>query len=320
MISLTQKIIDISLKDINWQNGYFRISSEHGIKNITDSIRSMGMINEPYVIKKDGQYTIVSGFKRLFACRKLKMEKISVKQLDQNTCVKMCAQITIIENSLQRTLNLIEQSRCYSLLNAVCEDKNTFNNALSYTGLPDNSSWVSKVKRLCNLPHFLQHCIEEEIISLSIVQLLADLEEDTAIFLCKIFKQLSLGSNKQREIIQTAVEIAKRDGIKLLELFHQRPMVDILENDDLDKNMKVAAIRQWLKQLRYPSLTKKSETFINQIKQMKLGTRTRLTPPPYFEGKYYKLSFEFSKKQDLIELEKTVTHLKNDAYLTSLLE
>lgn len=314
------KTADIYLDEIDWDDNFFKISSTLHPQKITQSISAIGLINQPWVVAKNNKISIVSGFNRLWACRRLNLTSISVKQLDPKTSLKECAVIAIADNAFQRPLNIIEQSRGYALLDSVCEDKQTFLKLLSVAGLSNNFSWIAKVMPLCNLPQSVQDGIGNEAIPLAIAQMLSEMEKNTAIFLSRLFQDLSLGLNKQREIIQISSEIAKRDDLTILEIFYEKEMLAIIENPRLDKNRKASMIRQRLRHQRYPHLSQKNENFENAIRQLKLGNQVRLSPPAYFEGKNFNLSFDFSTQQQLTRFKDTIADLEKNASLKSLLE
>ncbi len=312
------KKIDVDL--INCEDIFFRISSRMELSCLANSICSIGMLNAPYVIKRNNRFTIVSGFRRLEACRLLKLSRISVNEIDSMTPLEICAQLAITENATQRKLNLIEQSRCYTLLDSVCETTSCFDSVLSSTGLSDNRGWIAKVKPLCKLHPSIQDGIEKEAIPLVIAPILAEMEEQTAVFLGELFSQLSLGLNKQREILQTATEICKRDDLSLWELLHQNPLNDIIANKELDKNIKAVQIRQWLKEQRYPQLSKKEGEFQEIVKTLKLGNQVKLSPPAYFEGKNYKLTFDFSKSDEISDFKDTLGRIEKNSELATFLQ
>lgn len=313
---------EVYLEEINWEDNCFRISSpsDNRLKAITESIKSIGLLHRPCLISRDGKYSIVCGFKRLAACNQLKLDSVTAIKLDAKTPLDTCAKIAVADNAFQRPLNLIEQSRSYALIDSICRDKTVFYKTLSETGLCDNPSWVSKVSKLCQLPPSIQSGIEKEAIPIAIAQMFLQMDEATAILLSKLFETLTLGLNKQREIIQLATDIAKRDDISLWDLFHQNELQTIIGDNQLDKNKKAFLMRQWLKFKRYPNLSNELATFDARIRKLKLGTQVKLTPPAYFEGNRYHLSLDFSNIAELVAFRKTIKRIEMDEYLRKIIE
>ena len=314
------KIINVEIDEIDSRDDFFRISSPFNPSKLAQSINAIGLINHPYIIVKDSKFSIVSGFRRFSACRFLKLKRISVKLIDPKTSVIDCSKLAVSDNIFQRDLNLIEQSRCYTLLDSVCKDKETFYKALSDTGLPENPALITKIIPLCRLPQSIQTGIEKEAIPLAIAQLLLEIDETSALFLSDLFQKLSLGLNKQREIFQLVIEIAKRDDLSLGDLLHHKTLENIMEDNQLDKAQKAFKIRQWLKEKRYPQLSGKLKTYRIEVEKLKLGHRIRLTPPAYFEGQKFNLSLDFSNIQDLVDFRDVIRQLEENDYLISLLK
>jgi ParB family chromosome partitioning protein len=314
------KIVNVGLDEIDWKDDFFRISSSHNPLKMAQSISTVGLINHPYIIAKNNNFSIVSGFRRLSAYRYLKRNTISAKKIDSQTSIIECSKLAIADNSFQRSLNLIEQSRCYVLLNSVCKDEETFLKALSGTGLSKNRSLIAKISPLCRMPQSIQDGVEKGAVSLAVARMLLEIDEGSAIFMADLFQKLTLGQNKQREIFQMVFEIAKRDNLTPWELLHQESFQNIIEDKDLDKSKKAFEIRYWLKQQRYPNLSHRLKMFDHNIAQLKLGNRIRLTPPAYFEGKKFNLSLDFSTQKHLVDFRDKVRNISENKYLASLLD
>ena len=313
-------ISNVDIDEIDSKDDFFRISSSFDPFKLAQSINTIGLINHPYIIVKDNKFSIVSGFRRVSACRLLRLKRICVKQIDPMTSMIECSKLAVSDNIFQRDLNLIEQSRCYTLLDSVCKDKETFYKALSDTGLPENPALITKIIPLCRLPQSIQAGIEKEAIPLSTAHLFLEIDEASALFLANLFQELTLGLNKQREIFQMVIEIAKRDDLSLWDLLHHNDLLNIMADNQLDKTKKAFKLRQWLKEKRFPQLSEKLKTYRIEVEKLKLGHRIRLTPPAYFEGKKFNLSLDFSNRQDLVDFRDAIRRLKENEYLMSLLK
>ena len=126
----------IPLSLIDSKDQTFRITTETYIDDMLDSIKNVGLINSPILIKKKSKYTIISGFRRIAACRKLGFLNIEAKILDSNANELDCLKFAIIDNSFQRPLNLIEQSRALFMLSGFFKDFTSLAEAASSFGLP----------------------------------------------------------------------------------------------------------------------------------------------------------------------------------------
>ena len=292
-----QKIVKLSLIDSN--DDSFRITTQINSDHLMDSIDNVGMLNLPLLIEKKSGYKIVCGFRRIEACRRLGWTDVEARILDSDTKSLECVKYAIADNSLQRPLNLIEQSRSINMLYGFFKDVSALGKALSVMGLPDNPSIIKKIKELHRLPGFVQNGILSNTISLAMALELGRLKLEAGECLAKLFQTLTLSLNKQREILSLVKEISLREDISILKVIENDNLQKILTNKNLDRNQKIRKIRIYLKQRRFPVITAAEKEFEKHVKKLKLGSGTKLIPPDNFEGTTYTLKLFF---KNLIEL------------------
>jgi len=292
-----QKIIKLPL--IDSKDDSFRITTQKNIDHLMDSIDNVGLLNLPLLIEKSSGYKIVCGFRRIEACRQLDWSDIEVRILDSDTKRLECIKYAITDNSLQRPLNLIEQSRSINMLCDFFKDFSSLGKELSDMGLPDNQSIIKKINELCHLPGSVQNGILSNTISLIMALELGRLQQEAGEGFAKLFETLKLSLNKQREILTLVKEISLREDISILKVIENNILQKILTNEDLDRNQKIRKIRTYLKQRRFPVITAAEKEFEKHLKKLKLGNGIKLIPPDNFEGSIYFLKFSF---RNLIEL------------------
>ena len=292
-----QKIVKLSLIDSN--DDSFRITTQINIDYLMDSIDNVGVLNLPLLIEKKSGYKIVCGFRRIEACRRLGWTDVEARMLDSDTKRLECIKYAIADNSLQRPLNLIEQSRSINMLYGFFKDVSVLGKSLSVMGLPDNPSIIKKIKELYHLPRFVQSGILSNTISLAMALELGRLQLEAGECLAKLFQTLTLSLNKQREILSLVKEISLLEDISILKALENDILQKILTNKNLDRNQKIREIRIYLKQRRFPVITAAEKEFEKHVKKLKLGSGTKLIPPDNFEGTTYILKLFF---KNLIEL------------------
>ena len=292
-----QKIVKLSLIDSN--DDSFCITTQINIDHLMDSIDNVGVLNLPLLIERKSGYKIVCGFRRIEACRRLGWTDLEAKILDSDTKRLECIKYAIADNSLQRPLNLIEQSRSINMLYGFFKDVSALGKSLSVMGLPDNPSIIKKIKGLYHLPGFVQSGILSNTISLAMALELGRLQLEAGECLAKLFQTLTLSLNKQREILSLLKEISLREDISIRKVLENDNLQKILTNKNLDRNQKIREIRIYLKQRRFPVITAAEKEFEKHVKKLKLGSGTKLIPPDNFEGTTYTLKLFF---KNLIEL------------------
>jgi ParB family chromosome partitioning protein len=313
-----QKIAKLSL--IDSKDDSFRITTQINVDHLMNSIDHVGMLNLPLLLEKKTGYKIVCGFRRIEACRRLDWTEVEARILDIDTKMLKCITYAIADNSLQRSLNLIEQSRSINLLYPFFNDVSALGKELSIMGLPGNPSIIKKIKELCHFSGSVQHGILSNTISLAMALELGRLQQGAGDGFAKLFETLKLSLNKQREILTLVKEISLREDISILKVIENDMLQKILSNEDPDRNQKIRKIRIYLKQRRFPVITAAEKEFESHLKKLKLGSGTKLIPPDNFEGATYILKLSFKNLTELKDRQSTVDALIKNPSLKKILD
>lgn len=314
------KIKTVPLSCIDSEDNTYRITTKTKLDDLINSINKVGLINSPLLIEKKGSAFIsVCGFCRIEACRYLGWAALEAKILDSDTSRLQCAKIAIADNGLQRQLNLIEKSKALSMLSSFYKDSISLSKAASALGLPENPSLIEKIKNICRLPLSIQDCILSNTISLSMAVELSMLEQDAGILLTNIFYEFKLSLNKQKEIITLIKEITFRENISMMEVLRKYDFSDILNREDIDRTQKTQKIRAYLKQRRFPEITRAKREFENNVKELKLGKGIKLIPPADFEGQTYMLNLRFNTIKELQERAVKLNNIVKNPILEKIL-
>lgn len=307
----------VNLSFIDSKDITFRITTEIGIDDLTDSIHNVGLLNPPFLIENRDNYTIVSGFRRIESCRRLGWPHIEARILDSNTKRLECVKLAITDNAFQRPLNLIEKSRSINMLSGFFKDDGSLAKALSTLGLPENTSMINKIKKLCHLSQPIQDGILSNTISLSMAMELGSLSQRIGEDFAKLFGLLKLSLNKQREIVTLINEIAHRENISIQKVLQS--LQKVLNDENLDRNQKIHKIRVYLKQRRFPAIANAEKAFERHVNELKLGKGSKLIPPKNFEGTNYSLSLYFNSLNELKEHKTTLDKIVKNPGLSAIL-
>ena len=284
----------VPLARISLQNDDYRITTREDLDDLLGSIQPAGLISPPILIKQNFGYTIISGFRRIAACQKLGWSEIIARILEPDMNHLDCLKLAITANASQRPLNLIETSRSFQKLSVFTDSLKELTAAAAICGLPTNHSIIVKIKNLCLLPPSIQNSILNETISLTMANELAMHEPDAAVGFARLFEQLKLGLNKQKEIVTLIGEIARREDIPICQVLAADPFQQILADQDLDRGQKGQKIRSFLRQWRFPRIVKAEQTYYAHLKKLKLNPAIKLIPPKEFEGTTYTLNLNFT--------------------------
>ena len=305
---------------INFQDDTFRITTRTDVNDLLESIQYDGLITPPLLIKKNSDFIIVSGFRRIAACLKLDWNEITARILKPEAGALDCLRLAIAENALQRSLNLIETSRCLQKLSLFIANTRHLAESASSLGLPDNPSIIDKIKSLSLLPRPIQSSILADTISLAMAKELESLEADCAIAFTRLFDQLKIGLNKQKEIVTRVKEIARRDGLSMQEVMEDKCFIEIITHRDLDRGQKSRKLRSYLRQRRYPRIAEAEQKFEAHRKNISLGNDIKLIPPKEFEATTYGLHLTFTNLEHLKTLQTRLNKIIQQPDFKKILE
>jgi len=296
------KHCSIPFDRIHTEDTWFKISTGAVSAALVDSVKRFGLINPPVLLAHSNGYQIVSGFKRIEAYRQKAAGSIVARILDPVTPLERCAQVAIVDNTSQRSLNLIEQAHAVALLSNFYSDNTQLVRAANLAGLSINPDMAEKLIKLDRMAPPLKSGVLDESIALPVALQLHDMNDAAAVqVLATLLMELGLSLNRQREILEWIVSICRRDDIAPAELFAADDIVHCRQNKDLDRRQKGQLIRDYLKKRRYPTILLYERRFADTVRRLKLAHGTSLMAPPHFESSSYCLKFEFRNQKELSE-------------------
>ena len=314
--------IDVDLSFVDHHDQKFRISEARDVSGLARSIERAGLINSPILQEKiNGGYRIVSGFARIAACRLLDMQSIPARIVDPGSARLDCAIIAVTENSSQRDLNLLEQSRAIAMIAPDLPMEERFpllKRALLWTE-PPNHRRLMQIESLCSLPDFIQEGVGEGTMAFPMAMALKEMSEDEARAFASLFARFRLSLGKQREVVSLVKEISVREDLSVMDVMECSDVKAVVNDQDLDGNAKARTLRAYLRKRRFPELTRAEKAYEQEVKGLKIPKGVRLTAPPGFEGDIYELRISFRKIEDLAVNEDLVKRLVKEPGLEKIL-
>ena len=319
MFRYADKVISIS--EIDAEDDTCRLGFLSDLDALIHSIRAVGLINPPVLGQRhDLKYQIVCGFRRVMALKALGRHEIRVRVLLGELSELNLLHLAIWDNRSHRSLNVVEQARGIEKLSPHVPSTNRLPLSASVLGFPPNQKVFGKLKKLGRLPEPVQMGVLEETVSFEAAVDLSELSREDVLPFFELFKVLKLSQNKQRDVITLVQEIAIREGLKPGEVLQSREIRTILDRPTLNRNEKGSKVRTYLKQCRFPTLTKAEERFSKELKALKLNEHIHITTPPYFEGGQHTLRMSFKSVKDFDERRKALNAMGKDPAFRRLLE
>jgi ParB family chromosome partitioning protein len=309
----------IPLREIDPENESFRITTHRSGDDLDLSLRRIGLLAAPLLLPAARGFAIVSGFRRVEACRRLGWQTIPARVLSDRTPAYACALRAVAENSLQRPLNLIETSRALALLEQHTPGGNIAPEDAAAIGLPAHAGLTARLKLLCRMPQEVQEAVLEEAVAFAMAGELGLMPAAQAAAFARLFRRLKTSLNKQREIVTLVAEIAACEGIDPGAVLCDPALLGIQSAEELDRNEQTRRIRQRLRQRRYPALFAAEEAFQALRQRLKLGENLQLSPPRDFEGTRFTLTLSFESLEEIGRLRAKLDELAGHPDLKRLL-
>ncbi len=304
---------------IDCSDATFRITTEESIDRLRDSIGKIGLVSPPILRPLKNGFGVVSGFRRLEACRCLGWSHVPARRVADAAGPWRCALLAVAENLGQRSLNPLETGRALRLLGHTAPDDKHLREALHILGLPDNPAAERRFSSLCELPGTIQVAVARGEVAVSTAENLGRLPRQTAEPLAALIVSLRLGLNKQREMVELLLEIARAEGRTPEAVLKEPALVEIMADTQGDRAHRAHRLRQLLRHRRFPNLSRTEARFETLRRRLALSPDADLVPPPGFEGRHYRLNLSFASRQDLARHREMLDALLEDPDLEAIL-
>jgi len=284
----------ICLDHVDLKNTTFKISTDKPVDDLIHSVKNLGLLTPPILKKNNSQYIIISGFRRILACREIGDESVDSLVVDNKTSKLEGIKLSISDNVNSRSLNLIEQANAVIKLTpfyldddvSLCHDANQL-------GMQLNPGLVRKLRQLESLGETIRNKIASGVISLNIGTELVKIDILSATLIADFFDDLKPTVNHQKEIFTQLKEVGIIKDKTIASLLKSKSINSILTDDNLNRNQKISQLRLQLKKMRFPEICRLEEKYTNFIQRFNLSNKINLTPPEHFEGDQYRVNFMF---------------------------
>ena len=279
----------------------YRISMGGCPDSLVRSIQSLGLLHPPFLVKENEKWVIVSGFKRVEACRRLGFDRISVREIPGEASCLDRVRTAIADNLLARPLNCVEMGNAFALLAPCCQSDKELATEAAALGLPAGKKAAAEHLALNGLSKDILHLAARERISLPVALELGRLDDAGARAFVRLFSQVKMSLNKQREVVLHATEIAKREEVSVAHVLNAPTLTCVLDQPEPDPNAKSRQIRAYLHARRFPETHRAFEKMNRIFSALPLAPGMRLDPPFNYETNQFSLTLFFQNPAQLKE-------------------
>ena len=287
---------EVALRAIDLRDERFRTSRESILERLVWSIKNAGLINPPVVARRGSRYVLVTGWKRVQACRALGIRQVSVIVTEETDELRLLL-MAFCENLATRDLTLAEKAIYLKKLSqGGMPQKTLIREYLPRLGLPATvvslHLWISLAEAERAVLDFV---FEKAPSPAAIKVLLRFAPADRR----KILPMLRpLGQNKQKQLLEDLWDIGRRDRLPVERLFQRAEPRRILRSTRLSSLQKAERIREWVRKMRYPSLIAREESLRSTLRRLQWPRGISLQPSPSFEDDSVTISFRAGSREE----------------------
>lgn len=276
---------------INLEDDRFRTSYFPDLSRLILSIKKAGLMSPPLVREEKKRYVLVTGWKRVLACRKLRLARISVLVTEERDDLHLFLS-GFYDNLAAREIPLLEKAEIARKLLGFGLDRNELLGVyFPILSLPATAAHLEALLGLAEADAALKKFVRDRDAPLPVVQAL--LRFGPAGRKCLLPLLRPLGQNKQKEILENSWEICRRDSVSVRHILSDNEARRALVSRKLSPLQKAERIRGFLRRKRFPRLSSREEEFNSALRKIRCPPGLAIRPSPYFEDEKISASFWF---------------------------
>jgi ParB family chromosome partitioning protein len=281
------RFTQIDPHDIDLADERFRISFILSSDELAASIRDLGLLNPPVLAQRKGGRTIlVSGWKRVLACRALSLSPIPVFMADEKDDLELF-KVAVYENASVRLQGFGAQA------------DELIRQYLPLLGIPPTREYLELFIFVAGFDPEEKRVVHDKDPPAAVLKALFPF---TPAARARLLPWLwTLGRNKQKELLSNLREIASRDGISPEEVLSHPRIREIAADGRLSPRQQAEELVEHLRERRNPTLTAWSKAFDAALEKLGIGKGVVIDPSPFFEGEDLSLHFSFRSPEEFLD-------------------
>ncbi|MFC1562796.1 ParB/RepB/Spo0J family partition protein [candidate division KSB1 bacterium] len=293
------------------------------IDEIIESIRKIHFLNPVILIEYDGKYRIISGLKRILACKSLSFDMIDAFVFESDSISELEAfLIAVYDNMSIRRLNIIEKSVILNKLRMYhnLKDSKIIDYYMPVIGLGKSRKLLNDYLLLSKFDDVLKEHIVHRDISIRVSSLLASVSEEKLSLISEVIIKFNLGGNKIKELLGLVDEIIERDDTNPRKLRSDLELEAVLKDERLTLSQKWDKIISSLRDKRFPMWSKLEKGLLQDISSLNLPRNIHFIYPPYLEGDKFRIEAEFSSTDELKEFGQKLIDVSKSKELSKIIK
>jgi hypothetical protein len=308
---ITQALV-VDLKDIDDRPGPYCMSFGFNSKPLLQSIKRIGLVNPPLVVEnRQGEMTIIIGYRRIQALKSLGWNKIPCKVLSKSDLPPFeCLLLNLHDNIAIRKLNDVEKGMVLSRLENYINRTEILEQYMPLLDLPSHEpTLVFFMKLEKNLEKVIKEYLVHGHITLGTAKVLLEMDIESRKQIFYLISSIKLNINQQAQLLDYLIDLSRIYSKSTPDILREHPLESICSDTRMNNPQKAKALLHQLRAKRFPILYQAEMTFKNKVLSLDLPKGIRINAPPYFEGPNYRLEVLFKHGKELIEKIKSLSSI-----------
>lgn len=291
----------IPLQQIDLSDDTFSVNFLPDLQRLRSSIEAVGLIQPVLLRKKLGGYQIVCGFRRISVMKELGKPEIESKVVEEKEMnAFQLFSLSLHENLTTRGFNTIEKAIALDRLihRFLIDPAAVIKTFLPLFSLEPNEKILKTYLSLAQMEDQIKTYVLKEEVSRSNIRRLSALTPDNRMAILSLISSLKLGENRLREVLTLLEEISRRNQWREKEIVQRPEIQAVLSQKELTSSQKAERVKKVLADFRYPRLNQMEKEFEKKRKALNLPQNISLYHSPFFEGREWKVEFQFETMEE----------------------
>jgi ParB family chromosome partitioning protein len=292
----------VELKDIDITPGPFCMSFGFDPNPLIQSIKSVGLVNPPFLIKnRHGRLIVIIGYRRIQTMKSLNQDIVPCRVFSESELLPIqCLLLSLYDNLVTRKLNEVEKGMVLSRLASYLPRIEILTHYMPLLDLPSHESTFLLFRDIEEvLDKEIKEYIAQGLLSLQAIKTLLDLDHNARSCLSHLVVKLKFNINQQIQLIDYIIDLSHRRHKSISEFLENHSLQNICADTRLNNPQKAKAVLHLLRSERLPTLVEAEKIFNKNVSSLNLPEGAKITHSQFFEAPDYRLEILFREGREL---------------------
>jgi hypothetical protein len=297
---LKKNIVFYKPEEFDKRPGPFCMSFGFDLKSLMTSIKTAGLINEPFVRRNNsGFLDIVSGYRRILALLSLNWDTIPCVDLTESGMTDADMLIFNLHDNISiRSFNNLEKYMIIKRLLSYISIESIYEHYMDILNI-SNRREIELLIKFEGLTEELKNVVAKGRISMKALENLLDMKTPDVIIILKYITDLNLNFNQQLLFIELISDISIREDANIYTVLAEEVFSKFINGHTNNNPQRAKRLLDLARARRFPIITENEKAFNKQVSDINLPKNTRIKQTPFFEGPNYMLEISFKDGEEL---------------------